>query len=139
MKDGKTISIVIGSNEPEVAPFQFRYDRRGADLCYDRNDEKVILLVRHKGIALEGSNALEQNDEHLLEIIHCIQIDENDDTDNHCFVGGAFECSEDEIDVAHEGSEVHNDHVVASNAMTRFTKRFDNNETIAILSKQRLE
>ena len=85
LRSGNTINIVIRSNELKVAPFQFRCDRRGADLCYDRNDMKVVLLVRHEVIAPEGSNDQEINDKFLSEIVHRIQKDEDDDT-NCCFL-----------------------------------------------------
>ena len=70
LRGGNTINIVIGSNEPEVTPFEFRCDRRSTCSCYDRNDMKVILLVRHEEIILEGSNAQERNDKCLSEIMH---------------------------------------------------------------------
>ena len=136
---GNNINVVIGSNDTEVKQFEFRCDRIGVNLCYDISCMEVILLVRHEGIALEGSNSQERNDECLLEIMHRVQIDEENDIDNYCFIGGAFEFSEDGIDVVCETSEVCSNYVVASNVMTGFTKRFDNKKTITMLVKQKME
>ena len=68
--------------------------------------------------------------------MHRIQIDEDDDTDNYFCVGGAFEISEDGINVVHEILEVHSNYVVASNIMTILTNIFDNKKTIAMLAKK---
>ena len=90
-------------------------------------------------ITLEGSNVQERNDEFLSEIVCHIQTDEDDDTDNCCFIGGALEFSGDGIGVVHDISEVYVNYVVIYNVMTRFTNTFDDKETIAMLVKQRLE
>ena len=66
-------------------------------------------------------------------------MDEDNDTDNYCFVGRVLEFSEDGIDAVCKISEVYSDYVVTSNAMTRLIKRFDNKETVTMLAKQRLE
>ena len=139
MRGRNAIKIVIGFEEPEVTLFEFQCDRRGIDLCYDRNDMKVMLLVRCEGITLEGFNVQERNDECLSEITHRFQIDEDNYADNYCFIGGAFEFSEDGIDVVCKISEVYSNYVVAFSMMNGIIKRFDNKETVAMLVKQRLE
>ena len=53
----------------------------------------IFLLVGHEGIAQEGSNYQERNDEFLSEIMHRVEIVENNDTDNYCFIGRALEFS----------------------------------------------
>ena len=50
-----------------------------------------------------------------------------------------LEFSEDRVNAAHEISDAHINHVVASKMMTGLTKKFDNKEIIAALVKQRLE
>ena len=139
LRGRNSINIVIGSNEPKFTPFEFGCDRRCIGSYYDRNDTKFIFLVRYEGIQLKGSNFQERNDEFMSEIMHCIQIDEDNDAGNYYFIDGVFDFPEYGIDVVCEISEVYSNYVVASNAMTALTKRFDNNETIAMLVKQRLE
>ena len=70
MRGGNTINIVIGTDEPEVVPFKLYCDRRGIDICFDKNNMKVILLVRYEGVILEGSNVQDRNNDYLSEIVN---------------------------------------------------------------------
>ena len=70
MWGGSTINIAIRSEEPEVEPFRLYCNRRGIGICIHRNSFKVILLVRYKGVILEGSNIQDCNDDYLSEIVN---------------------------------------------------------------------
>ena len=139
---GSTINIVIGTDEAAILPFSFHTDRRGIDICFNRIDKRILLLVRYESVTLTGNNVNAINDEYLSDIVTRVQTNHTTDISTYCFIGATFDYA-DESDLGNEHvyeiNAIHDNYILAVNTDTGLQKKFCGKEIVADLVRQKLE